>query len=282
MSFNYYPYCFYQYRDESTNTYNSYLSLSSKDTPQCPGIGNGWDKKGTFYSINPSLPNKPNGLKTIAFLQNKGKKYIQDVTIIDNIFSQEYKETIDTTTIIITAWTKPLPNLTPLYLHSVQNNIFLSWNPLPPPLDNNNNYKIVSKGVTTEKGSIKETENKDEKTIEIIISPIYVLSPKIFGNEPDNIKFQCIDNNIIPYVKDISNLFYQTKFEKPLPIDQAILKCNQNNNIPPGTLLQAIDNISNNTTLSQPNNCINPILITISISIFLLIVILLLYLVIKK
>ena len=26
MSFNYYPYCFYQYRDESTNTYNSYLS----------------------------------------------------------------------------------------------------------------------------------------------------------------------------------------------------------------------------------------------------------------
>ena len=174
-------------------------------------------KKVQFYSINSSLPNKPNGLKTIAFLQNKGKKYIQDVTIIDNIFSQEYKETIDTTTIIITAWTKPLPNLTPLYLHSVQNNIFLSWNPLPPPLDNNNNnYKIVSKGVTTEKGSIKETENKDEKTIEIIISPIYVLSPKTFGNEPDNIKFQCIDNNIIPYVKDIPNLFYQTKFEKTL------------------------------------------------------------------
>lgn len=262
MSFNYYPYCFYQYRDEATNTYNSYLSLSSSNKPDCHGLGNGWNKEGTFYSINPSLPNKPDGLKTIAFLQNKGKKNIQDVYIIDNIFSQEYNEDIDTTTTIITAWTKPLPNLTPLYLHSVQNNIFLSWNPLPPPLDKNN-YKL---------------ETTDKKPIEVLISPIYVLSTDVFGNNPNNIKFQCIDNNIIPYIKEIPDLFYQTKLKNVLPIDQAVLKCNQINNTKPITLLNSIDNIPDKV-LPQSNISI---LIPLFISGFLLTVILLLYLTLKK
>jgi hypothetical protein len=268
MSFNYYPYCFYQYRDESTNTYKSYLSLSSKETPQCFGMGNSWVKKGTFYSINPSLANKPDGLKTIAFSQNKGRKNIQDVSIIDNIFLDQYKETIDTTTTIITAWTKPLPNLTPLYLHSIQNNIFLSWNPLPPPLDKDSD--ITSK---------KDNRNKDSKTFEIIISPIYVLSTDVFGNNPNNIKFQCIDNNIIPYTKDISNLFYKTKFKHALPINQAILECNQNNNTKPGNLL---DTITKNTlSLRKNTSNINPVVISIIISVFFLSTILLVYLVLK-
>lgn len=274
-----YPFCFYQYRDESTNTYRSYLS-PSKDTISCPNLGNGWKKEGSIYCINPSLPAKPNGLKNLAVLQSKGDRNIVNIEVIDNIFSPIYNNSINTTTTIITAWLYPVPNSTPLYLHVIENNIFLSWNPLPPPDDKNNPDYIVSKGLSKEKGSIKSTKNTNIQTIGLLISPIYVLSKDVFGEDFKNIKFQCVNNNIIPYTKDIPNLFSVNKIEKPLPINQAILKCNQNNK--PLELLDLINNLSqtkNKTTISPTKTIrkINPILVSIIISVFLLMVILLIY-----
>ena len=271
-----YPFCFYQYRDESTNTYRSYLS-PSKDTISCPDLGNGWKKEGVIYCVNPSLPAKPNGLKNLAFLQNKGDRNIVNIEVIDNIFSTTYDDSINTTTTIITAWFYPVPNSSPLYLHAIENSIFLSWNPLAPPDDKNNHLDIVSKGLTKEKSSFEPTNSQ---TIGLLISPIYVLSKDVFGEDFKNIKFQCINNNIVPYTKDIPNLFSVNKIEKPLPINQSILKCNQNNK--PLELLDLINNLSktkNKTTISPTKTIrkINPILVSIIISVFLLMVILLIY-----
>ena len=275
------PFCFYQYRDEYTNTYKSYLS-PSKDTIACPEIGNGWEKRGEFYCINPSLPSKPDGLKNIAILQTKGHRNIVDVEVIDNIFSSNYNNSVNTITTIITAWLYPVPNSSPLYLHVIENNIFLSWSPLPPP-DDKDKIDIVSKGLSKEKGSIKSTKNTQKQVIELLISPIYVLSKDVFGDDVENIKFQCIDNNIIPYTKDIPNLFAINKLENPLPIDQTIIKCNQNKT--PSNLLNLVNNLSKiqtkNTTVTKNIRKINPVLLSIIISIFVLSIIILVYFTVK-
>ena len=259
------PFCFHHYIDSSSNTYKSYLTLYQNNS-NCPNIGTGWHIGGSFYSINPSIPSIPNGLKTIVLFQNTGSRSINNITIIDNIFSSTYKQNTDTNIILFTAWLYPLPNTTPLYIHLIQNTIFLSWNKIPPTIGKDKDFSTNVKGITTEVSSI--SNHLGDFSLEEIISPIYVLSTDFFGKDNTDIKFQCIDGNIIPYKNPIPNLFYKN-ISPPLPIMQAIIYCNHNQKST--TLLDIINQDTNN------KKQFNYISFYIVISIFLIILLIIIF-----
>jgi len=278
-------FCFYHYIDNTTSTYKCYLSQTN--SLSCSNIANGWNLGGKFYSINPSITPKPYGLQNIAIIQDKGTRNISDTAIVNSIFDDKYTDNnvnstnVNSTTTIITAWTTPMPNTTPLYVHVIQNNIFLSWNKNPPPNDN-----------TTSTISIAQTPDKNivnispSNLIEKIVPQIFVLSSDIFGDDYQNIKFQCLDGIVTPYTKDIPNLFYYNEPGEPLPIYESIINCNQKNNTEQIELAKIIKNLSeidynnnnNNNTLIKNTEIphkINPIIISLIISLFLLCIIVL-------
>lgn len=278
-------FCFYHYIDNTTSTYKCYLSQTN--SLSCSNIGNGWNLGGKFYSINPSITPKPYGLQNIAIIQDKGTRNISDIAIVDSIFNNKYTDdNINTTTTIITAWTAPMPNTTPLYVHVIQNNIFLSWNKNPPPTDS-----------TTSSISIAQTPDKNminfspQNLIEKIVPQLFVLSSDIFGEDYQNIKFQCLDGIVTPYTKEIPNLFYYNEPGEPLPIYESIINCNQKNNTEQIELVEIIKNLSeidynnklseldyNNNTRTKNTEIphkINPIIISLIISVFFLCIIVL-------
>jgi len=275
-------FCFYHYIDNTTSTYKCYLSQTN--TISCSNIGNGWYLGGKFYSINPSITPKPYGLQNIAIIQDKGTRNISDIAIVNSIFNNKYNDdNLNTITTIITAWTAPMPNTTPLYVHVVQNNIFLSWNKNPPPADSTNT------SISTAQSPDKNIVNlNSQNLIEKIVPQIFVLSSDIFGDDYQNIKFQCLDGIVTPYTKDIPNLFYYNEPGEPLPIYESIINCNQKNNTEQIELAKIIKNLSEidyNNKLNELNNIpikntkipykINPIIISIIVSVFLLCIIVL-------
>jgi hypothetical protein len=264
------PFCFHHYIDSSSNTYKSYLTPYQNNS-KCPNIGNGWHIGGSFYSINPSIPSVPNGLKTIVLFQNKGSRRINNITIIDNIFTNTYTQNTDTNIILFTAWLYPLPNTTPLYIHLIQNTIFLSWDKIPPTIIKDKDYATVVTGITTEMSDIYN--RLGDMSLEEIISPIYVLSTDFFGKDNTDIKFQCIDGNIIPYKNPIPNLFYKN-ISPPLSIMQAIIYCNHNQKST--TLLDIINQDANHNQNDNKNHS-GYVSFYIVISIFLIILLLIIF-----
>ncbi len=234
FEYNYvFPFCIYHYINKSTNTFLSFLRKGykyKKDTKmyvKCLDSPDKWYFAGQFYAIDPSIIPKPRGLQIFAVKQRNN--FIQSISIVTDIFHKAYEETQNT--LYFSAWTMPVPNTSPLYLHGSDDNIFLSYDYDPPPEDKMD--IVLRKGFNDEIGSIKSQKNKDlsfYNTLDFtqnVFSPIYVLSNKVFKDGFENIKFQCIDGNIIPYNGKIPHLFSYYTPSDPLSLPEAIVKCNE-------------------------------------------------------
>ena len=240
MDDNYiFPFCIYHYVNIINNTFLSFLTKGIKNNKNnkfsvnCgnPPIDNAHFAS-KFYAVNPSLVPSPKFLQNFVVLQRNSFPYdIYDIHILQDIFNDIYNEDKNNlsseeqyTEIYFSAWTKPIPNSTPLYLHETGNNIFMSFDPNPPP--SCGNYNLLRTGYNINK-KIKKNKNIRRAT-EYIISPIYVLSDKVFTEGFNNIKFQCLDGVVVPYKNEIPNLFsYNPLLKEPLPINKATVDCNE-------------------------------------------------------
>ena len=292
LEYNYvFPFCIYHYIDKSTNTFLSFLrkgykyKQDNKIYVKCLEAADNWHFAGQFYAIDPSIIPKPRGLQIFAVNQrNKFPFDIQSINIIPDIFHKAYEEPQNT--LYFAAWTMPIPNTTPLYLHGEGEHIFVSYDFDPPPDDKID--IVLRKGFNDEIGSIKSQKNKDSgfyNTLDFtqhMFSPIYVLSDKVFKDGFENIKFQCIDGNIIPYKDEIPNLFSYYTPSEPLSLPKAIVKCNEIDNGRPFTLEQIIRlmskdtrNLTKNTNTNTKNTNTYLIILIVCIIIIICIIIIL-------
>ena len=236
-----FPFCLYHYIDYNTKTYFSSIKLStvhSDGTTECTKPPKKWHSGGTFYTINPSLIPRSSNLKLFVITQRKYFPYdIYSIIIVTDIFNEIYTDSKNFSPEsfeknYFAAWSKPLPYTTPLYFHGTNQGIFASFSPNPPPADKD--IGITKKIMNQNKGSITISNIKDPQFSQQILSPIYVLSNSEFKKGIKDIKFQCLDGALVPYNGKIENLFYYKKPLEPLPINEAIVACNQfsSNNIP--------------------------------------------------
>lgn len=216
---NSFKFCIYNYNDYSTSTFLSCIkqSIIQKDkyTLKCTDPPNTqWKKYGSFFGINPSITPMSVNLNIFAITHKDSFPYnaIAIELIIDK-FNQAYTKKVqiynnniqynDNESITyFAAWSMPLPNTIPLYFIQESNGIYFSFN----NINNNSNNTIIGN----------------------VISPIFVLSDNIFNNLSD-IKFKCVDGNIIPSKDDNipNDIFSYNKIGKSLPISQQISMCNQ-------------------------------------------------------
>ena len=292
FDYNYvFPFCIYHYIDKSTNTFLSFLrkgykyKQDNKTRIKCLEAPDKWYFAGQFYAIDPSITPRPRGLKIFAVNQRNIFPFdIKSVKIVPDIFHNAYEDSQNT--LYFAAWTMPIPNTTPLYLHGEGENIFLSYDFDPPPDDKID--IVLRKGFNDEIGSIKSQKNKDSSfynTLDFtqnIFSPIYILSDKVFKDGGENVKFQCIDGNIIPYTSEIiPNLFSYYPLSEPRTLPEAIVQCNQLNDEKgtPLTLEKIIRlmskdtrKLSKNTNTKKSNNN-HLILIILCVSVVVIIVV---------
>ena len=103
------------------------------------------------------------------------------------------------------------------------------------------------KGLLIKEPSTELTLTSNNTIIGNVISPIFVLSDNIFNNLSD-IKFKCVDGNIIPSKDDNipNDIFSYNKIGKSLPISQQISMCNQSiKKGEPLSIVETIRKISN-------------------------------------
>jgi len=230
-----FPFCIYHYIDIQNNTFMSFLRKGNKKGCDDQEEDN-WHFAGRFYAVDPSIIPRPNGLQIFAVKQRNNFPFdIESIEIVQDLFNIINKNNQLYDIIYVAGWTKPVPYTTPLFLHGKYDHVFVSYDPDPPPSEN---HPILIKGITDEIGSISSQKNRDfgfYKSLLYnngnIVSPIYVLSDKVFVDGPENIKFQCIYGSIIPYNDKLSikNLFLYSPRGEPLPLNKQIVDCNETN-----------------------------------------------------
>jgi len=173
------PFCIYHYIDSNTNTYMGYIGNSSENNicPVMPKTFNGWLNAGSFYAVIPIFRPIPTGMRMFCAKKNTAYPYsTSDVEAVYDMFN------IKKDCVYFLTYNQPTPNTEPLYFHKIGNNVFPSFDPLPP-------YK----------------SNKWSQTE---ISPIYVMTPKTVGNLYNKkVNFQCVNTKCIPFVKNISDMY---------------------------------------------------------------------------
>ena len=234
---NSFKFCIYNYNDYSTSTFLSCIksSIIQKDkyTLKCTDPPNTqWKKYGSFFGINPSITPMSVNLNIFAIIHKDSFPYNAiDIEILTDRFHQTYTNKVkiynnniqyndNESRTYFAAWTMPLPNTIPLYFIQESNGIYFSFNNI-----NNSNNTIIGN----------------------VISPIFVLSDNIFNNLSD-IKFKCVDGNIIPSKDDNipNDIFSYNKIGKSLPISQQISMCNQSiKKGEPLSIVETIRKISN-------------------------------------
>ena len=234
---NEFKFCIYNYNDYSTSTFLSCIKTSiiqkDKYTLKCTDPPTTqWNKYASFFAINPSITPMSANLNIFAIIhkdsfpynainiENLTDRFHQTYTNKVQIYNNNIQYNDNESRTYFAAWTMPLPNTVPLYFIQESNGIYFSFNNI-----NKNNNKIIGN----------------------VISPIFVLSDIFFNNLSD-IKFKCVDGNIIPSKDDNipNDIFSYNKIGESLPISHQITMCNQSiKNGEPLSIEKIIRKISN-------------------------------------
>ena len=198
------PLCIYHYRDFSTNTYLGYIgnALKVKDRNEkfyykCKKIKQNhhkWSFIKSFFVFSPLLRPIPIGMK--LFRVKNIKQYPYNSTNVELVYDPY---NIEDDAIYFITYNQHVLNTKPLYLHTIENTIFPSFDKNPPTSD----------------------KNWSQTTI----SPIYVMTNETVGNNLNTIMFNCINNRCMPYNKrDNANNIWN--YGKPITFTKCFTECN--------------------------------------------------------
>lgn len=223
------PFCIYHYTDPDTGTYLGFIGMpqitrtkSGKITYKCitePKTFRGWKNTGVFYAITPMIRPIPFGM--YMFCAQKANGFPYDTSDMYNVMDSY---NIKNNCVYFITYSRPVPNTVPLYMHKIGTTVFPSFDPKPPSND---------EWTTTD------------------VSPLYVMTPGIFGNDLGKIKFRCINGTCLPWKNDIPDIYDDTS-TTPSNLDECLLKCN---NSEPKNLIQrlALQDKKQGTLLFLPN-----------------------------
>lgn len=241
------PFCLFQYIDQSTDTYYSYLGDSVLErSPNgtekfiCikPGrFYEGWFAAGRFYAVNP-IPSHPiqNGMKLYCVEQNKEFPYNSTRIRI------EY-DPFDTNSdnVYFTAYNQRVPFTIPLYAYMLgDDNLFISFDNNPP----------------TDDPGWKQAD----------VSPLFVIPPSTFaGYKPGDIPFKCVNERCIPWAHDIQNIYDNIPDNQTFSFEQCVLICSRLGLVNEGSPTSIVQNIQNSGKRRGILKYINPVVITVTI-----------------
>lgn len=260
------PYCIYHYIDHATQTYMGYIGNPRKKmlkdgteifecTPE-PKTLNRWFLAGIFYAVSPSFRPIPVGMRIFCAKKNQGYPYTtKDVTTVYDPYN------IKDDCVYFTTYNQPVPNTERLYFHTIENTVFPSFDPRPP--------------------------FDDPKWSQTQISPVFVMTPFKVGNNPNNIKFKCINGRCLPWIKDIPDVYDIDQIDDLLNIDECVLFCNElvisKNQGQPFDLIQMITASSTRKpVVSRFFKKIHPSVIGLSIAVFVVLLFTILYTLMTK
>ena len=257
------PFCIYHWRDTSTHVIRS-LVLRAESiidsgkggkveyhclVPKQGGPHGRWILSARFYAINPSLIPIPSGLT--LFCAKHRNEWPYDTLSVEPIYDL-YDLDVSENCVFFVAYSKPVPGSAPLYVYSkgattedVETRAFISYSPQAPPSDE---HKPESPGAQESRisGSLRaqkltsrqvqllsdqlESGTKGTSWGTATISPIYVMSPDIFGADPTAIKFVCNLGRCLPSnpALERSDIYWGRGTDKePKPLYECIVDCNQ-------------------------------------------------------
>jgi hypothetical protein len=200
------PFCIYHYIDPATQTYWGYIGGPEKvrnedgsTTYRCvsePKVLKRWFLAATFYAVSPSFRPIPVGMRIFCAKKNRSYPYnTKDVTAVYDPYN------IKDDCVYFTTYNQPVPNTEQLYFHTIGDTVFPSFDQ-QPPFD-------------------------DPQRSQTHISPIFVMTPSTVGNNPNNIKFKCINRKCLPWVKNIPNVYDIDQNDDLLSIDDCVLFCSE-------------------------------------------------------
>jgi hypothetical protein len=270
------PYCVYHSINESTGTYRGYISGPSLRKnkhgkivftcaqPESRDPYGRWTLAFKFYAINPMVRPIPYGMGLFCAKKSStigpspgGEAFpwdTQDVRLIYDPYD------VDQECVYFIAYNKPVPWTEPLFVHvkggvEFPSGAFPSLDPNPPTQDYEGKYvrtneeddrsvasyrwegsrrvlnSLTSSGVAA--GPLGTNTGWRQSRV----FPIYVLSPKIFGDDFEAIRFTCHNANCFPhnpndsYVEDVEATIKVTLQGggryTPLRLRNCVIRCNQ-------------------------------------------------------
>lgn len=196
------PFCIYHYIDPDTSTYLGFIGApqvtktkSGKTEFKCitePKTFRGWRNTGVFYAATPMIRPIPFGM--YLFCAQKAGGFPYDTNDMYNVMDSY---NIKDNCVYFITYSQPVPNTVPLYMHKIGTTIFPSFDAKPPSDDN---WTMTD------------------------VSPLYVMTPGIFGNDPSKIHFQCINGRCLPWKNEIPDI-YDGMAITPTTLDKCLAQC---------------------------------------------------------
>ena len=221
------PFCLSHFTDDINFSHRSYISLSTKvrdldnkiqrkckkkKTSNIPLTS--WDSVDVFYAINPLISPLSKGMKLFCARKNLAWPYqTTSVTQVYDIFNNSAQGTY------FIAYSTPVPFSSPLYiwhrgnLSSTQNIVSFTTNEAYITFDNKEPPDNIK-----DAGKLKWTQ--------AILSPIYVLRPKIFGPNYKDIKFTCNNGVCLPFLTPLPNIYNPSGLQTPKLLRECLVDCN--------------------------------------------------------
>jgi hypothetical protein len=198
-----------------------------------------------FYGISPLQRPIPPGMQMFCARRTAGFPYLTShVDMVYDVYNVKDENSLCT---FFLAYSQPVPNTVPLYLHSMRDNVFPSYES-EPPSDN------------PEWGSAS-------------ISPIYVLTPESVGMTVDTMNdtlFKCVDSRCLPWKSPGFKDVFDVSDTKPLPLQECLVVCNEigSTGRAPTSLLDAISLKTKTPLERQWHRYLPPVVIALVVGIF--------------
>jgi hypothetical protein len=211
-----------------------------------------------FYAISPLQRPIPPGMQMFCARRSEGFPFLTThVQMVYDVYNVKDENSLCT---FFLAYSQPVPNTVPLYLHSMGENVFPSYDSDPPSND-------AAWGSSP-------------------ISPIYVLTPESVGLTVDTMNdtlFKCVDSRCLPWkAPGFTNVFDMSD-TKPLPLQECLVMCNEigSTGRAPTSLLDAITRKTSTSPPKLPRRT-HPLVIGLVVGIFVFVVLIVVILGLKN
>lgn len=242
------PYCIYHWVDKVNGTYRAFLSNAQlerrKDgtesfrcwAPPLPTGYGYWKLAGVFYAVNPMFRPLPFGMQ--LFCAERRREWPFDTVSVNVVYDPYHT---NPNCVYFITFTHPTPYLVPLYLHTLNDLAFPDFDPKPPPsLDNT--VPLPSPRQPSDVGAIEAIgKTRRDRVLQMNdihslggatiwsasqVSPIYVMTPEIFGEKYNEIGFICNNGTCFPWHKKIEDVYRVTPLGPPKPLSECVIDCN--------------------------------------------------------
>ena len=241
------PYCVYHWVNKESGTYRAFLSNAQLEKredgtesfrcwqPPLPTGYGYWKLAGVFYAVNPMFRPIPFGMQ--LFCAERRKEWPFDTVSVNVVYDPFHTSP---SCVYFITFTHPVPYIVPLYLHTLNDRVFPDFDPKSPPFVDDT-VPLPGLRQPSDVGAIEAIGSRKERILQIYdihttggknmwassqVSPIYVMTPEVFGDKYNEIGFVCNNGTCFPWHKKIEDVFRATPLSPPKPLHECVTDCN--------------------------------------------------------